>query len=232
MTPEELSRRHPQLFHVTLPGAWEGICRHGLLSTSRLLDLFEVAPDWRVLLERVRRPAAVALHHAVHGAAVLNDQSPMTEAALARCLDDGLAAADWLMSLNRRVFFWADGAGLDRLLHARANRVRACMVLVVDTLGLAEAYAERIELSAINSGATLRKPARRGLATFTPLTALPYEEWQRQRGGRDRILEVTVLDGVPDLGRFVTEVRQVLPDLKRARPGRSGELATRRDELI
>ena len=211
MTPEDLSRRHPQLFHVTLPGAWDGIRRRGLLPTSGLLDLFEVAAGRRVLLERVRRPAAVPLHHPVHGTAVLNDQSPMTEAALGKCLDDGLAPGDWLALLNRRVFFWADEAGLDRLLHARANRARARTVLVVDTLRLAQAYAERIELSAINSGATLRKPARRGLATFTPLPALPYEAWRRKRGGLDRILEVTVLEGVPDVARFVTEVRQVPP---------------------
>jgi len=41
MTPEELSERHPRLFHVTLPGAWEGIRERALLPTSRLLDLLK-----------------------------------------------------------------------------------------------------------------------------------------------------------------------------------------------
>lgn len=211
MTPEELSARHPRLFHVTLSGACDGIRSKGLLPTSRLLDVFEVSPYERVRLEQVRRPAAVTIHHTVHGTAVLNDQSPMTERALTKCLDEGLAPADWLLLLNRRVFFWADEAGLARLLGARANQGRALDVLVVDTLGLARAHAERIELSPINSGATIRRPARRGLSTFTPMLALSYDDWRRKRGRLDRILEVTVLDGVPDIARFMTEVRRVEP---------------------
>ncbi len=214
--PEELSERHPRLFHVTPRGAWDGIRQRGLLPTSRLLDLFEVAGEDRTRLERTRRPSAVALHHAVLGTVVLNDQTPMTEAALAKCLDDGLTPADWLATLNRRVFFWADAGGLSRLANARANRARPFDVLVVDTLRLARAYAERIELSPINSGATLRKPARRGRATFTPLLALSYADWRRKRGQRDRILEVTVPDGVPDIAHYVVDVRRVDPTPRNA----------------
>ena len=33
-----------------------------------------------------------------------------------------------------------------------------------------------IEICPINSGSTIRKPARRGLKTFTPLGALPYKD--------------------------------------------------------
>jgi hypothetical protein len=211
MTAEELAERHPELYHVTLPGAWDGIERHGLLSTSRLLDLFEWQGEARERLERRRRPSAVEIRHPRHGRAVLNDQSPMTEPALARCLDDGLSPADWLALLNRRVFFWCHAEGLARLLGARANRSRALDVLVVDTLGLARAYAHRIALSPINTGATLRKPARRGPATFTPLLELSYRDWSHKRGRRDRILEVTVIDGVPDMRRYVAEIRRVLP---------------------
>ena len=212
MTPEELSARHPRLFHVTQRGSWPSIRRRGLLPTSRLLDLFEITGEDRARLERVRRPSSVRISHAVHGTAVITDQLPMTEAALARCLDDGLVPADWLALLNRRVFFWADEAGLARLVNARANRGRPLEVLVVDTLPLARAHAERVELSPINSGATLRRPARRGPSTFTPLLELPYDAWRRQRGGRDRVREVTVLAGVPDIDRHVVEVRHVGPD--------------------
>jgi len=211
MTPEELSERHPRLLHVTLPGAWEGIRGRGLLPTSRLLDLFEITGDERERIERRRRPAAVPIRHPLHGTAVVNDQIPMTETALEKCLDDGLSPSEWLALLNRRVFFWCDEEGLARLLGARANRGRALEVLVADTLSLARAHAERIELSPINSGATLRRPACRGLATFTPLLELPYVAWSRKRGGRDRILEVTVVDGVPDIARYVVEVRRVAP---------------------
>jgi hypothetical protein len=209
MTPEELSSRHPRLFHVTFPGAWDGIRQRGLLPTSRLLDVFELPTEQRDRIERARRATAIAIAHPLHGTAVINDQLPMSETALADCLDDGLEPADWLSMLNRRVFFWCDEEGLARLLGARANRTRALDVLVVDTLGLARAYARKIELCPINSGATIRKPARRGLSTFTPLLELSYAAWSQKRNTRDRIREVTVVDGVPDIERFVLEVRRV-----------------------
>lgn len=207
MTPEELSARHPRLFHVTEPGAWPSIRQLGLLSTRRLLDLFEVDGDRSTALARRRRPEAVPLVHPRHGGAVLNDNLPLSEKALAGCLDDGLTPADWLEKLNERVFFWADGDGLDRLLGARMNRGRRREVIVADTLSLARAHADRIELSPINSGSTLRRPARRGLSTFSPLAAHSYGDWRKLRGKRDRIVEVTVRGGVPDIARHVLEIR-------------------------
>jgi hypothetical protein len=164
-------------------------------------------------LAAVPRKYAVLLHHERHGTAVLNDQSPMTLAGLARCLDDGLTPADWLGLLNGRVFFWADAAGLARLAGARANRTRAVDVIVCDTLRLVRDHAAKVEISPINSGATLRRPARRGRATFTPLAALSYEAWSRRRGRRDRVLEVTVIGGVRNLADYITEVRRIEPGL-------------------
>lgn len=203
MTPEELAARHPRLFHLTLPSNLPGIERHGLLPASALMTRHGID------LHRTRRPTALPLHDPVHGTATLNDQSPMTERALAGCLDDGLSPADWLTLLNGRVFFWADENGLATLLGARANRNRSVAVLVVTTLAFARSYGAQIELSAINSGATIRRPARRGLATFTPMLRHPHAEWRRLRGGRDTVREVTVPAGVPDVMRFVTEVRRI-----------------------
>ncbi len=84
-------------------------------------------------------------------------------------------------------------------------------MLTIDTLPLARDYADAIELSPINSGATIRKPARRGLATFTPLRAMPYVAWSAKRGRRDRILEVTVVGGIPDIAKYVIAVRRSTP---------------------
>ncbi|MBX9700164.1 MAG: hypothetical protein K2X74_12060 [Acetobacteraceae bacterium] len=211
MTPEELAALHPRLFHLTTPGAWPTIAARGLLSTAALVALFELPTERRAALTGQRRPAEVPLRHPAHGLAVLNDNLPLSEAALAGCLDDGLTPADWLGMLNARVFFWADEAGLARLVGARMNRGRAREVLVFDTLPLARAHAERLELCPINSGATLRRPARRGLSTFTPLGAMSHAEWRRRRGmsAPDRILEVAVRDGVPDIARFLVERREV-----------------------
>ena len=203
MTPEELAERHPRLFHVTTPGAWPLIKRYGLLPTAALLELFGVEPVRRDALVSRRRPASVPVHHPSLGEAMITDNVPLSEAALARCLDDGLSPSDWLRMLNARVFFWVDRGRLDGLLNARLNRGRAREVLTFETLSLARAHAERVEISPINSGSTIRKPARRGLATFTPLLATEYREWQRRRGARDTIVEVTVVGGVPDAARHL-----------------------------
>lgn len=207
MTPEQLAERHPRLYHVTSPGAWASICRLGLLPPSELLALFEVPAARCGELTALRRPAEIRIEHPAHGVAILNDNLPLSARALAGCLDDGLTPQDWLRLLNGRVFFWADADGLARLLGARMNRGRAREVLSLDTLGLARAHAERMEISPINSGSTIRKPARRGLGTFTPLLAKSYPDWRRQRGKLDRILEVVVRGGVPDIARYLVERR-------------------------
>ena len=39
---DELAATYPKLYHVTSEGSWQGIQRHGLLSTKALLDLFGI----------------------------------------------------------------------------------------------------------------------------------------------------------------------------------------------
>ncbi|WP_119165728.1 DUF7002 family protein [Algihabitans albus] len=211
MTPEELGSRHPRLYHVTEPGAWTRIRDLGLLSTSRILDLFEIEGPERVRLERRRRPEAVPLTHPRWGSVVLNDQMPLRETALEACLDDDLTPADWLAMLNARVFFWSDEDGLARMLGARMNRGRPRDVLVFDTLSLARVHGPAMEVCPINSGATIRRPARRGLGTFTPIDEMSYRDWSRRRGGRDRILEVTLKGGARDIADHLVERRQTAP---------------------
>jgi hypothetical protein len=184
---------------VTSPGALPGILRHGLLPTSAILSLYEVPEADRPAIERRRRPESVPLAHPAHGEAVITDNRPLSEAALAGCLDDGLTPADWLAMLNARVFFWPDEESLGRLLGARLNRARERLVLVLDTLSLARRHHACLELAAINTGSTIRRPARRGLSTFTPLGRHDHPTWRRLRGGRDRVREVAVVGGVPDV---------------------------------
>lgn len=208
MTPEELAERHPKLYHVTEPGAWPSIKLHGLLSTSRLLDLFEAEGPERNRLEMELRAVFAPLSHPVHGKVVLNDQSPMRDKALKSCLDDGLAPCDWLKLLNSRVFFWPSEERLLGHLNARLNRIRSREVIIVDTLKLAKAHAAEIELCPINSGVTFRKAARRGKNTFTPLLKYSYAEWRKLRGQKDKIQEITVLHQVLDIADLVIDVIQ------------------------
>lgn len=206
MKPSELAERHPRLYHLTEPGAWENIKKNGLLSTSYILDLFEIEGLDREKIEANRRPSAVQLDHFYYGHVVINDNIPLIEKALVNCLDDGLMPSDWFRILNARVFFWPSLEDLNRLLSARLNRTRQRDVIVVDTFSLAKAHAKRIELSPINSGATLRKAARRGLYTFTPLLKYSFSDWRKLRGRHDQIREVVVQNHVIDIANHTIEV--------------------------
>jgi hypothetical protein len=207
MTPDEFALVHPRLFHITRASALPGIKRCGLLTTAQLLERFVADADARNALDGQRRAANLSLTHPVHGSVVITDNAPLHLRSLAACLDDGLTPHDWVRLLNRRVFFWTSEENLSRHLSAHRRASDRPTVLVFDTRSLAYAHAARMELTAINTGAALRKPARRGLTTFTPLTRYSYAEWRRLRGRRDRVKEVTVVDGVPDAMAHLVEVR-------------------------
>jgi mannose/fructose/N-acetylgalactosamine-specific phosphotransferase system component IIB len=95
------------------------------------------------------------------------------------------------------VFFWANEGRARGLAAAKANRGQKVVLLSVDTLSLARAHAAEVELAPINSGNTRRKPARRGLNTFTQLGAHDYNSWGRLRQKKtpDKIVEVVVNGG-------------------------------------
>src|SRR5689334_1706087 len=67
----QLAAQYPRLFHLAEDGAWANIQRHGLLSTTALLDLFEISGARRNELERHHRPDRVTLQHPRWGAVVL-----------------------------------------------------------------------------------------------------------------------------------------------------------------
>lgn len=204
MTPEELAALHPRLYHVTAPGNVERIRRDGLLSARAVVERLGIDGAERLRLLERRRPTGVVLADGC----TINDNLPLTEAALEHCLDDGLTPADWLRALNGRVYLWPSEKRLRTLLGARMNRSRAREIVVFDTLSLVRAHADDVRLSPINGGSTIRKPARRGLGTYTPLLAHDYADWRRLRGRLDSIAEVAVEGAVPDAARHIVEVRE------------------------
>jgi hypothetical protein len=204
LSPEEIASMHPRLFHTTQPRAVPSIRNHGLLSTSSLLTLFDVPAAARQSIETLRRPGGITIAHPTHGEASITDNGPLSEAALLHCLDDGLQPADWMRLLNQRVFFWVDERNVDVHLRASIRHGEQRVVLVFDTLSVTRAYHRQVELTAINTGSTIRRPARRGLSTFAPAHQYAYREWQRLRGGRDQIKELTVLDGIRDVDAHMT----------------------------
>jgi len=202
----ELIRDCPTLYHVAERGSWPSIRRHGLLSTSALLDLYGVQGPERDAIEGCRRPEGVRLGHPALGQAVIRDQAPMDDAGLRKCLLDGLLPVDWYRLLNRKVFFWLTRARLLRLLDARLNRELEHDVLELDTAALVGAYRGAITLSPINSGATRPFPAPRGATTLLSIDTYPYAHWRSKRPKGERVVELAVDYGVPDIARFVRRV--------------------------
>ena len=177
--------------------SWESIRRHGLLSTSALLDSFEVEGEERYAIESTRRPEIVRVEHPEHGVALVRDNKPMQEKSLEMCLVE-MTPREWYEHLNRRVFFWVEWKRLLRLLDARAYRDRPHLVMEVDTAELLDRHAERVTLSPINSGATFAmSPAPRGQDTFRRVADHPDDK---------PIVELSVDYAVPDIADFVISV--------------------------
>jgi len=217
---DEFTRRYPRLYHVAADGSWPSIARHGLLSTSALLDLFEYSEALRQPLERHRRPEYVLIEHPVHGRAWIRDQKPLDDIGLVRALPPDVTPEEWYMLLNRRVFFWPTARRLQTMLNARAYRNRAHTVLTVDTRLLLDRHVDRTTLSPINSGATKPMSHARDRDTFQPLATFPFHE--RRGRGLDPVAELAIDSSVPDVVELAITVcrmnrNQVLKQLHPSR---------------
>lgn len=201
---------HPRLYHMASDGSWPSIQRHGLLSTSALLDLFEIVGEERDALESRHRPETVPIRHPLHGTAWIRDQKPMTDEGARRALaGTGLTPVDWYRLLNRRVFFWTTEERLDRMLGAAPYRDDYHTVLTIDTRILLDRHQERVTLSPINSGVTRPFPSPRGPATFQPLATFPYLRYRQLRGRLGAVVELAVARQVPDIADLVVDVRRL-----------------------
>jgi hypothetical protein len=210
MDVQEFVDLYPRLYHAAHVDAWPSIEAHGLLSTTALLDLFEICGFERVFIESTRRPESVIIEHPRYGQAVIRDNKPITDSQLARCLT-GMAPADYYRLLNQRVFFWPTTERLENHLGARLNRHDFQLVLTVDTAALLGHNSERIRLSPINSGATFRRAAPRGPATFVPIADYDFTARRRLRGLAGALAEVTIEHRVVDLSAALIEVEKLRP---------------------
>jgi hypothetical protein len=187
-------------------GSWTSIRGFGLLSTTALLDVFDIAGEERISIESRRRCESAVISK--YGrAAIIRDQKPLSESALERCLE-GMTPAAWYQLLNSKVFFWLTESRLNRLLRARGNRDRIQTVIIVDTRELLTRHASRTSLSALNSGSTLHRPMPRGLKTFTSIEEYPFEVRRTIRGRAEAIAELAVDYSVPDISELAIEVTE------------------------
>jgi len=185
--------------------SWPSLRNHGLLSTTALLDLFEINGEMRRSLESAHRPESVEIRHPKYGTAVIRDQKPMRESALKKCLM-GMTPAEWYETLNGQVFFWLTKERVQNLLTARAYRGRKHTVLCIDTARLIARHAANVRLSPINSGSTIYNPQPRGTNTFQEMHDYPFEERRKLRGWANAAAELAVHYAVPDISDLVVRV--------------------------
>jgi hypothetical protein len=180
------------------------IQKHGLLSSSRLVELFEVPEPRRTELLSTQRKHSEVICHPVHGTATLRDQKPLSAKNLARCLRD-CDPANWYRILNERVFFWLDRERLITLMSAAEYASKTHTVLQIDSSGIVARYADRIELAHMNTGNTRPFPHPRGRDTFRSMQDYDYEH-RRKLADYSSVVELTVIGGVNDIQKDVTRV--------------------------
>lgn len=207
---EELLKDCPRLYHMAEKDSWESIKKYGLMSTSALLDQYEITADKRESIEARHRPGSVSISAAGLPGAVVRDQKPMSDGGLERALRDNLTPTDWYKILNTKVFFWLTEERLWRLLSARAYRKKEHDVLILDSRSLISAHREQIWFCPINSGNTKPYPWPRGVDTFERIAAYPYSHWRKKRKAGERVVELCVDHSVTDIMEHVLEVRRML----------------------
>ena len=218
MTPDELIRRYPVLYHMAEDGSWPSIQVKGLLSTTALLDLYGIAGFEREEIERHQRRTKVTLSSPEFGDVVIRDQKPLPASKLATCLGGDMTPSDWYALLNARVFFWLTEDRLETLLRARAYRSEPQTILRVDTAALIERHDEAVELSPINSGSVMPMARPRDRDTFKAVAE--YE--------RPRVAELCVSYAVPDIASFVITAERRMQDGSRELLYLSGDETYRR----
>jgi hypothetical protein len=194
MTLETFIRHYPVLYHMADARNWPSIQRWGLLSTQALLERMEVESHQAV--EERRAGGPVQIDHPRHGAVFIRDQHQIREKQLAGCLID-VTPERWRAILNARVFFWPTLERLESMYRYYQDEPQ--LIFEIPSAPFINAYQRKIELSRINSGFIMRKPARRGLETFQPFEAF-------QHSAKQKVAELTIPGSAPDILDFTRKV--------------------------
>lgn len=209
ITKDEFVAAFPRLYHMAHEDSWPSIKKHGLLSTSALLDLFNVEKNLRHKIESEHRPEYTKIESPKYGAAMIRDQKPMSDGGLARCLNDGLKPLDWYRILNAKVFLWTSKDRLYKLMSAKAYKKDKHLVLVFSSAALVEDYWSKILFCPMNSGCTRPFAHPRGNSTFLSPAKYPYEDWLSRRPAKEAIVEVAVKDGIHGVDKLIIDRRVI-----------------------
>ena len=200
-TVQQIVDLYPRLYHLAERDSWPSIEKHGLLSTTAILDLFGKSGSERYSIESEWRPSSVTIKHDLYGTAVIRDQRPMPPDALRAVLTNGVTPRQWYEFLNGKVFFWPTKDRLNRMLRAYSGQ--AHILIVVDTYALIERHMDEITLSPINSGFARFKRGNRNFDTFQNIGS--YLPVIRDKG----VAELAVEYHVPDINDLVISVERL-----------------------
>ena len=109
----------PTLYHMAELGSWPSIQNHGLLSTTALLDRYEIAGAPRVAIEGKRRPTSVTLERNGLGRAVVRDQFPMDDKGLSSLSGRRTIAGRLVSNLERQSILLAYAGAPAALIERR-----------------------------------------------------------------------------------------------------------------
>ena len=205
MDTQLLVKTYPKLYHMAEHGSWPKIKNLGLLSTSALLDLYEIRGSARYEIESKQRRESVTIDHPKYGKAVIRDQKVLHTGALEKLVDT-MSAEEYYKLLNGKTFFWVRKERLLSLLNGRAYRGKTHDVLTIETEGLVKKHYNEITLSPINSGAIFGS-GRRGAHTFRRIKEYHYQEMVRKRR-EDAVVELVVDYAVKDISEFTIRVEE------------------------
>jgi hypothetical protein len=186
-------------------GSWPKIKNLGLLSTSALLDLYEIRGKARDDIESKQRRESVTIDHPKYGKAVIRDQKVLHTGALEK-LVDGMSASEYYTLLNGKTFFWVRKERLVKLLNGREYKEKTHDVLTIETEALVKKHYDEITLSPINSGAIFGS-GRRGDQTFRKIKEYQYQEMVKKKG-EDAVVELVVDYAVKDISEFTLKVEE------------------------
>jgi hypothetical protein len=204
----ELIRLYPRLYHMAADGSWPSIRQHGLLSSERLLQEWEVPGPARDRALTEARRDSIRLEHPALGTAVVRDQKPIHVPSLQEALSD-LTVAEWLRELNSRVFFFLYEEALSVLLKSPSYRNEAHTVLTIDTALFVTAHENEIELTTFNTGFAQRHNKKaRSRESFVPLAEFshPHRDVARVGSSNRDVVELCVKDAVSDIAAHVIRV--------------------------
>ncbi len=186
-------------------GTWPSIEKHGLLSTSALLDLYGIAGRERCAIESHQRKEMVRIHDSRIGSAIIRDQKVLHESALANNVE-GMSVKDYYKLLNGKTFFWARKERLESFINGKEYRNMPHDVLTVDTRELVGRHEKEIWLSRINSGAFFGS-GKRGANTFKKIADYPSDPIRKERKILT-VVEVAVDYAVKDISDVTVKVEK------------------------